>query len=45
MLFRSALVTESVWYILDGHAHALGIELQRDQPIEELLASVEGEAG
>lgn len=40
-----ALVTESVWYILDGHAHALGIELQRDQPIEELLASVEGEPG
>lgn len=35
------LVTESVWFIIVGHARALGLELRRDQPVEELLASVE----
>lgn len=38
------LVTESVWYILDGHGRMLGIELDPDQPVEELLAIVEAEA-
>lgn len=32
------LATASVWYLLKGHARALGVELRADQPIEELLA-------
>ena len=32
------LTTSSVWYLIQGHARALGIELRADQPIEELLA-------
>lgn len=33
----SALLSESVWHILDGHARRLGLELDPDLPIEELL--------
>lgn len=33
------LVTESVWHILNGHARGLGLELDPDQPVEDLLAS------
>ena len=32
------LTTASVWYLLSGHARALGVELRAGQPIEELLA-------
>ena len=39
------LVTESVWFIIDGHARTLGLELARDQPVEQLLASVEAGEG
>lgn len=31
------LVTESVWHILNGHARRLGLELDPDQLVEELL--------
>lgn len=34
------LVTESVWYILEGHGRMLGVELERDQRVEDLLAAV-----
>ena len=34
------LTTASVWFQLQGHARALGLELQADQPIEELLAGI-----
>ncbi|WP_435201254.1 TetR/AcrR family transcriptional regulator [Janibacter sp. GS2] len=30
------LATESVWYIMAGHAHALGMQLERDQKLAEL---------
>ncbi|MCL8027360.1 TetR/AcrR family transcriptional regulator [Nocardioides bruguierae] len=30
-------VTDSVWYLLDGHARALGVELDRDQPLADLF--------
>ncbi|TIC85520.1 TetR/AcrR family transcriptional regulator [Nocardioides sp. GY 10127] len=30
-------VTDSVWYLLDGHARALGVHLDRDQPLVEIL--------
>lgn len=33
-----ALVTDSVWYLLQGHARMLGLELGRDQQIQDLLA-------
>lgn len=33
------LTTASVWYLLHGHARALGVDLKAGQPIEELLAS------
>ncbi|WP_435741569.1 TetR/AcrR family transcriptional regulator [Nocardioides sp. SYSU DS0663] len=33
------LVTRSVWFILEGHGRALGVELDPEQPVEELLAS------
>lgn len=33
------LVTESVWHILNGHARGLGLELDPDQPVEDLLAA------
>lgn len=40
-----SLVTDSVWFILDGHARSLGLDLRRDQPVDELLASAaEGRA-
>lgn len=32
------LTTASVWYLLHGHARALGVTLRSDQPIEDLLA-------
>ncbi|GAA2003873.1 MULTISPECIES: TetR/AcrR family transcriptional regulator [Nocardioides] len=32
-----ALTTDSVWFILQGHARSLGLELRSDQPIEQLL--------
>lgn len=32
------LVTRSVWFILEGHGRALGIELDPAQPVEEMLA-------
>lgn len=37
-----SLVTDSVWFILDGHARSLGLSLHRDQPVEELLAAAAG---
>jgi len=41
-----ALVTESVWFLLEGHARVLGLVLDRDQPVEELLsAGAAGTAG
>jgi len=33
------LVTDSVWFILDGHARGLGLSLRRDQLVEDLLAT------
>lgn len=33
-----ALTTSSVWFLLDGHARGLGLQLRADQPIEDLLA-------
>ncbi|MEV7431324.1 MULTISPECIES: TetR/AcrR family transcriptional regulator [unclassified Nocardioides] len=33
------LVTRSVWFTLEGHGRALGIELDPRQPVEELLAA------
>ena len=30
------LATESVWFIMAGHAHALGVELRREQRLAEL---------
>jgi AcrR family transcriptional regulator len=38
------LTTASVWFQLQGHARALGLELLADQPIEELLAGISPEA-
>lgn len=38
------LTTASVWFQLQGHARALGLELRADQPIEELLAGLPAEA-
>jgi AcrR family transcriptional regulator len=35
------LTTRSVWLLLHGHALALGLELDPDVPVEELLASQE----
>ena len=32
------LLAESVWYLLDGHARRLGVDLDPDVPVEELLA-------
>ncbi|MFI1911832.1 TetR/AcrR family transcriptional regulator [Nocardia sp. NPDC020380] len=31
-------LASSIWYLIDGHARALGIELDRERPISELLA-------
>ncbi|WP_307828028.1 TetR/AcrR family transcriptional regulator [Nocardioides sp. SYSU D00038] len=33
------LVTDSVWFIIQGHARTLGLRLDREQPVEDLLAS------
>lgn len=38
------LTTASVWFQIQGHARALGLELRADQPIEELLAGIPTEA-
>ncbi len=35
-----AALTDSVWYLLEGHVRAMGLELDRDQPVEQLLAEV-----
>ena len=32
-----ATITDSVWYLLEGHARSFGIVLRRDQPVPELL--------
>ena len=41
-----ALVTQSVWHILNGHARSLGLVLDPKQPVEELLAgAARAEAG
>ncbi|NHN56356.1 TetR/AcrR family transcriptional regulator [Calidifontibacter sp. DB0510] len=31
------LVSQTVWFILDGHARAMGVALRRDQLLQELL--------
>lgn len=36
------LVTRSVWHLLNGHAADLGITLDPDQPVEDLLRLEEG---
>lgn len=33
----AALLSDSVWLILDGHARRLGLVIDPDQPVEELL--------
>lgn len=38
------LVTRSVWFILEGHGRALGVELDPRQPVEELLAAAAARA-
>lgn len=38
-----SLTTSSVWFLLHGHARAMGLELRADQPIEELLAGARPE--
>ncbi|MBF4162215.1 TetR/AcrR family transcriptional regulator [Nocardioides acrostichi] len=35
-----SLVTDSVWFIIHGHARGLGLDLDRDQSVQELLAAV-----
>ncbi|MEO3787334.1 TetR/AcrR family transcriptional regulator [Actinocorallia sp. B10E7] len=30
-------LSDSVWYLLKGHAHSLGVDLRRDQPVQALL--------
>lgn len=41
----SALLSRSVWHIIDGHARRLGLELDPDVPVEQLLgAPVDGAA-
>lgn len=30
-------LSDSVWYLLEGHARSLGVVLRRDQPVPELL--------
>lgn len=40
----SALLSESVWHILDGHARRLGLEIDPDLPIEQLLGLPDPEA-
>ena len=38
------LLSDSVWLILDGHAKRLGVEIDPDLPIEELLNIPDPEA-
>ena len=38
------LLTASVWFLIHGHARGLGLELDPDKPIEELLAGIPTEA-
>ena len=40
-----SLVTDSVWYLLQGHARTLGVPLERDEPVEVLLARSRSTAG
>lgn len=40
----SALLSDSVWHILDGHARRLGLEIDPDLPIELLLGIPDPEA-
>ena len=40
-----SLVTDSVWYLLQGHARTLGVPLERDEPIEVLLARSRSTSG
>lgn len=37
-----AALTDSVWYLLQGHARVLGVRLEGDQPLQELLAEASG---
>ncbi|GAA1928242.1 TetR/AcrR family transcriptional regulator [Nocardioides lentus] len=37
-----SLVTESAWHLLEGFGRRLGIQLDPDQPVEDLLASAVG---
>lgn len=39
-----SLVTDSVWFILDGHGRSLGLELDPRLPVEELLARAASQA-
>lgn len=40
----STLLTHSVWHLIDGHARQLGLVLDPDVPVEELLARPAPEA-
>lgn len=40
----SAQLSESVWHILDGHARRLGLDIDPDLPIEQLLGIPDPEA-
>ncbi|MEJ7832772.1 MAG: hypothetical protein WKF79_07655 [Nocardioides sp.] len=40
----SVLLSDSVWHILDGHARRLGLDIDPDVPIEELLGIPDPEA-
>ncbi len=40
----ASLLSDSVWLILDGHARRLGVEIDPDLPIEELLNIPDPEA-
>ncbi len=40
----SSLLSASVWHIIDGHARRLGLEIDPNVPIEQLLASPDAEA-
>lgn len=38
------LVTDSVWFLIAGHAGSLGLELRRDQAVEDLLLAAVAES-
>ena len=40
----SALLSRSVWHLVDGHAQRLGLHLDPDVPVEQLLALPDPEA-